>query len=136
VFTQTFPADLAEAMSASDALLAGPFPEDFFAELAVEEELLAAGAAIVFVAAGFAAGAAIVFDSAGFELSAGAEPDAAAVPESAFFFFDFLVEVVSEAIASDLAGVVLVDAAELSLAAASAFLDFFDFFLVVVSEDV
>jgi len=131
-------------MSASEALLAGPFAADFFAGAEFDMDELGAaelaGAAIEFEAAGFAAGAgaAMEFAGAAFEL-AGAEESGAAMLESAFLlFFDFLVEVVSAAIASDFAGVVLVGltAAELSAAAASAFLDFFDFFLVVVVEVV
>jgi hypothetical protein len=84
--TQTFPEDLAEAISLSDAVYAGALEADFLigADEAEALEEVAAGAA---ADDGFDAGA-MLLDGV---LAAGAESGEAAMEESAFLLlFDFL----------------------------------------------
>ena len=139
--TQTFPDDLAEAMSASEALLLGAgavFLVDDFAGAAAGAAMAEpeAGAAAAGAAAGFAAGAVAGFAAgAAIEFAAGAL--AGAIVESAFllFFDEVLLEAASveEAFAAG-AAVLVPEAAGAAVPSvlAAAFFDFFDFLAVVV----
>jgi hypothetical protein len=142
-FTHTLPDDLAAAISASDALLAGAGGA-FLAVLAGaamddpaddDPEDDAAGALAAGAEAGFAAGAAA---GAAMEPPAGAEPDAGAIAESAFLLFDdfLLVPASAAGVLADLAAGAIAELAPEADPAAGAIASAFALFFLEDLDEV